>query len=253
MALGDRTLRALGIGGAVLLWWVAVPESGPIIPTLGDVVDEMIALAKAGDLWRDARQSLIRVANGVALATVLGLALGGLGLVSRKASLLLAGVIEILRPIPPIAWVPVMIMWFGIGGAPAIAIVTLGAFFPIWLGTQQGFSEVRREHVWAARTFGASRRRLLFDIVVPSALPYLLHGLRLGLGLGWFCLVAAEMMGVQQGLGHAIQLFSLNLEMEKIFGYIFVIGVLGLTMTEAVRWIEKRVVRWHTLSVGGYG
>lgn len=74
-----------------------------------------------------------------------------------------------------------------------------------------------------------------------------------GLGLGWFCLVAAEMMGVQQGLGHAIQLFSLNLETEKIFGYIFVIGVLGLTMTEAVRWIEKRVVRWHTLSVGGYG
>ena len=133
------------------------------------------------------------------------------------------------------------------------AIVTLGAFFPIWLGTQQGFSEVHREYVWATRTFGASRRRLLVDIVVPAALPYLLHGLRIGLGLGWFCLVAAEMMGVQQGLGHAIQLFSLNLETENIFGCIFVIGVLGLTMTEAVRWIEKRLLRWHTLSVGGYG
>lgn len=247
----ERLLQAAGVLLLGLVWWLATPPKSLLVPPLGSVAREAASLVKSGALLRDALASLGRVAPGVALALAAAVALTGLGAAVRGLGDLLDGVLELIRPIPPIAWTPVAILAFGIGNAPAVAIVCVGAFFPIWLGLQQGLREVRSQHLLAARSFGAGRRLLLTDVVIPSVLPYALHGLRVGLGIGWFCVVAAEMMGAHSGLGYGVQLFSLNLELGRTYAYLVVIGALGAAMNALMRSAERRWARWHRLAVTG--
>jgi ABC-type nitrate/sulfonate/bicarbonate transport system permease component len=244
--------RLLGLAGVLLvglLWWLAVPPRHPLVPPLAEVVRQARGLAASGALFHDALASVGRVLPGVGIAFVAAAALAALSAL-RGVGELCAGVLELLRPIPPIAWTPIAILAFGIGNAPAVAIVALGAFFPIWLGLQQGLRQVRTPHLLAARSFGAGRRLLLTDVVLPSVLPYALHGLRVGLGIGWFCVVAAEMMGAQSGLGYGVQLFSLNFEMGKTYSYLLAIGALGAVMNFLMRTLETRWARWHHLALG---
>jgi ABC-type nitrate/sulfonate/bicarbonate transport system permease component len=247
----ERLLQVAGVLLLGLVWWLATPPRSTLVPPLGSVARDAAGLFRSGALTRDALASLGRVAPGVGIALAAAVALTGLGAAVRGLGDLLDGVLELLRPIPPIAWTPVAILAFGIGNAPAVAIVCLGAFFPIWLGLQQGLREVRTQHVLAARSFGAGRRLLLTDVVVPSVLPYALHGLRVGLGIGWFCVVAAEMMGAHSGLGYGIQLFSLNLELGRTYAYLVVVGALGAVMNALMRAAERRWARWHRLAVIG--
>jgi ABC-type nitrate/sulfonate/bicarbonate transport system permease component len=247
----ERLLQAAGVLLLGLVWWLATPPRSTLVPPLGTVAREAAGLAASGALLRDALASLGRVAPGVGIALAGAVALTGLGAAVRGLGDLLDGVLELIRPIPPIAWTPVAILAFGIGDAPAVAIVCVGAFFPIWLGLQQGLREVRTQHLLAARSFGAGRRLLLTDVVVPSVLPYALHGLRVGLGIGWFCVVAAEMMGAHSGLGYGVQLFSLNLELGRTYAYLVVIGALGAAMNALMRAAERRWARWHRLAVTG--
>jgi ABC-type nitrate/sulfonate/bicarbonate transport system permease component len=247
----ERLLQATGVLLLGLVWWLATPPKSTLVPPLGTVARDAAGLLRSGTMLRDALASLGRVAPGVGFALAGAVALTGLGAAVRVLGDLLDGILELIRPIPPIAWTPVAILAFGIGNAPAVAIVCVGAFFPIWLGLQQGLREVRTQHVLAARSFGAGRRLLLTDVIVPSVLPYALHGLRVGLGLGWFCVVAAEMMGAHSGLGYGVQLFSLNLELGRTYAYLVVIGSLGAAMNALMRAAERRWARWHRLVVSG--
>jgi ABC-type nitrate/sulfonate/bicarbonate transport system permease component len=247
----ERLLQLAGVLLLGLVWWLATPPKSTLVPPLASVAREAADLARSGTLLRDALASLGRVAPGVGIALAAAVALTGLGAAVRGLGDLFEGVLELIRPIPPIAWTPVAILAFGIGNAPAVAIVCVGAFFPIWLGLQQGLREVRTQHVLAARSFGAGRRLLLTDVVVPSVLPYALHGLRVGLGIGWFCVVAAEMMGAHSGLGYGVQLFSLNLELGRTYAYLVAIGVLGAAMNALMRTAERHWARWHRLAVSG--
>lgn len=247
----ERTLNIVGILLVCVIWVVFVRPGGAFLPALSEVAEEFVSMAKSGLLLKDTLASVIRVLAGVGIATVLVLALAILAVGIRDIGFLLGGPVEVLRPVPPLAWVPIAILIFGVGDAPAIAIVALGAFFPLWLGMQQGFSEVRAQHLLAARSFGASGQIRLTDVVIPSVLPYAFHGLRLGLGLGWFCVVAAEMMGANTGLGYGVQLFSLNLELGKTYVYLLAIGLLGAVMNYGMRAVEGRIFRWHRLSVHG--
>jgi ABC-type nitrate/sulfonate/bicarbonate transport system permease component len=249
----ERWWQLLGILLLALLWWRATPARNAFVPPLASVVREASALARSGALRRDAMASVGRVLPGVGIALVAAALLASLGAASKSLGALTDGILELLRPIPPIAWAPIAILALGIGDAPAIAIVTLGAFFPIWLGMQQGFRAVRLQHLQAARSFGAGRLLLATDILFPSVLPYALHGLRVGLGTGWFCVVAAEMMGAQSGLGYGVQLFSLNLELGKTYTYLLAIGALGALMNALLRALERRSGRWHRLAIGGGG
>lgn len=227
------------------VWYSIVPEGYVLIPTLAEVAHTFTDLLRAGILLKDAWSSLTRVLVGVGISTVIAIALGLISVYWKPFPDFLAGCVELVRPVPPIAWTPLAIIAFGIGTGPAVAIVALGSFFPVWMGIQQGLKEVNPLHVLAAGSLGCSRWTLLADVIVPSILPYAFHGLRLGVGLGWFCVVAAEMMGASSGLGYGIQLFSLNIEMPKMYSYLLTIGALGYLSNALLQNVDSRLNRWR--------
>lgn len=222
------------------LWELFSAGGSLLLPSLGAIAGALLDELRSGRLIPDAVSSTIRVISGVGVATLVSLLLGIISGLCATFPSYLRGIVELARPIPPIAWTPVAIIAFGIGNAPAIAIVGLGAFFPIWLGVLQGISEVKQSHLRAAYSLGCGKWLVLTDIIFPSALPYFAHGLRLGVGLGWFCVVAAEMMGASSGLGYGVQLFSLNLEMEKLYAYLFSIGAIGYLSHLLFEYLDKR-------------
>jgi ABC-type nitrate/sulfonate/bicarbonate transport system permease component len=247
----ETLLNIAGIAVLVVAWGMFIGPGHVAIPPLSRVVKDIVSLAESGEIFVDGIASLERVTLGVFVAAALALSLAVLAAFWPTFGHLLGGIVELMRPIPPLAWVPIAILAFGIGDKPAIAIVALGAFFPIWLGLSQGFTEVRSQHLLVAQSFGASAYIRLFDVIVPSVMPYAFHGLRLGIGLGWFCVVAAELMGANSGLGYGVQLNSINLSLGKTYSYVLAIAVLGAAMNVGMQLIEWRLFRWHRLAVGG--
>jgi NitT/TauT family transport system permease protein len=243
---------AIGIVLGVGIWAVVSSPDRPLLPPPEQVLKELYRMAATGTLVRDVGVSVQRVLLGLGLASCIAFALGLLTALWASFGLIIGGPIELLRPIPPLAWAPIAIMAFGVGDAPAVAIVAVGAFFPIWLGIAQGLSEIRLQHIMAARSLGASNATLLVAVVWPSMAPYVFHGLRVGAGLGWFSLVAAEMMGASSGLGYGIQVFSLNLEIIRFYAYLVMIGALGLTFNALLAALGRRIVFWREVDHAGY-
>jgi ABC-type nitrate/sulfonate/bicarbonate transport system permease component len=232
-------------------WYLLVPAGNIYVPQLNEVVEALLRLANSGTLARDSLASFTRVMIGVFAALGIAITLAVISGMVKIVGSLLDSWVELLRPIPPIAWTPLALLVFGIGDAPAIAIVASGAFFPLWLGLRRGMQEVREQHLLAARSFGATRVVTLIDVILPSALPSAIHGLRVAIGLGWFCVVAAEMMGAPSGLGYGVQLFSLNLEIARMYGYLLVIGVLGAGINQFAAALEGGVARRHGVTASG--
>ena len=195
-----------------------------------------------GRLWTDLIASLYRVFLGVVVGCAVAVILSFVAYAMPPIGKMLFGVTEVLRPIPPIAWTPVAILVFGVGDPPAIAIVAVGSFAPIWFTLLQGINSVREEHVKAARCLGAGQLGVFSRVAVPTVSPYFMAGLRLGAGVGWFCIVAAEMMGISSGLGQGVLLFSLNIEMEAVFVYLIVIGLVGAAINASIAFLERWLI-----------
>jgi ABC-type nitrate/sulfonate/bicarbonate transport system permease component len=191
--------------------------------------------------------SLYRVAWGfllaAAVAVPLGLAMGW----SPRLRRLFSPVVELLRPVPPLAWIPISILWFGIGVRSAAFIIFLGAVFPILLNTVAGVLAVSPALVEAARTLGAREGQLLRKVLLPGALPSIFVGLRVGLGIGWMTLVAAEFTGVKSGygLGYMIMTARDIQRPDEIIAGMVVIGVTGLLIDLLIRLAEARLLPWR--------
>ena len=166
---------------------------------------------------------------------------------SRPVGLLLSPIVTFLRPIPPIAWIPIAILWFGIGDPPSYFITAIAAFFPIFINSYAGGHSVRPEHVHAARSLGARPRALFARIYLPSAMPMIATGLRIGLGQSWMAVVTAELIAAHSGLGYMIQANRLALETGLVLVGMCVIGLLGAGMSVLLEIFERRVlVPWKT-------
>lgn len=240
----------IGLVCFLIALWQAVGLMGwndtTIIPSPDQVVRAMAEMAVNGQLIVDATASLRRVLVGFALAVLAGSAIGGvLAWFSPHANWLDAP-LELLRPIPPIAWIPLAILWFGIGEKPAYFIVFLGAFFPIFTNVFTGVRATDKLYINAARCLGATNRLLLTDVILPSALPNILTGLRVGFGVGWICVITAELVGAQSGLGYMIQLNRLLLRTDKVIAGMVVIGCLGFAFNQLLVLLERKLVRWKT-------
>ncbi len=191
-------------------------------------------------------ESLLRVFMGFFSALILGVSLGILmGWVSVLRELLMVP-IGVLRPIPPLAWIPIAILWFGIGIKSTTFIIFLGAFFPILLNTILGILSVDRIFVEASLTLGARNKDILFRILTPGAMPSILTGLRIGLGVGWMTLVAAEYAGVKTGygLGYMIMTARDLQRPDQVISGMIVIGILGYFMDWFLRTTERKVLKW---------
>jgi len=233
----------------ILLTWQFTSSAGLLNPSLLPAPLEILRALwywlLAGGLLFDVASSLLRVSAGFLLACVLGIAVGvSLGIspfLSRQVTV----VIELLRPIPPIAWIPLAILWFGIGNGAAVFIVCLGASFPIFTNTYLGVTSIRMIHINTARCLGAGRRLLITDVLLPAALPSILVGLRTGIGVAWMSLIAAELVGAQSGLGYMIQLNRILLNTENVIGGMLTIGLVGLLMNRAIIAVEQEITPWN--------
>ena len=191
--------------------------------------------------------SLYRVACGYCIAILLAIPLGIIMGWSTKLRQLINPLIEILRPIPPLAWIPVSIVWFGIGLKSAIFIIFLGVFFPILLNTISGVLGINPILIEAARTLNAGKKDTFFKILIPGAAPSIFVGMRIGLGIGWMTLVAAEFTGVKTGygLGYMIMTARDLQRTDEIFAGMVTIGVVGFLVNLGFKFVESRIIKWQ--------
>lgn len=241
-------LGATGITVFLALWALASHRlnSPVLLPPPIDVLRTYVELIADGSLAADINASITRVFAGFIIAASLAVPLALLLAYSRVLRGLVMPLIAFIRPIPPIAWIPLAILWMGLGDPPSYFITAIAAFFPIFLNSFVGGSAIHEEHVNAARSLGAQPAALLATVMLPSALPMIATGLRIGLGQAWMAVVTAELIAAQSGLGYMIQISRLGLETARVLVGMTVIGLLGAIMIGALGVIERRfVVPWH--------
>ena len=231
----------------IALWSLSVHWTGTkVFPSPLQVVRGVGELWRRGLLLPYLRDSLVRVAVGYAAAVALGVPLGLWVGWSRNLATAINPLVELLRPISPIAWIPVAIVFFGIGNLAPIFLVFLGAFFPIVVTTQNGVGAVPPMYLRAARNFGLSPAQLLRRVLLPAALPQILSGLRIALGIAWLVVVAAEMIAVDSGLGYLIiDARNAGKRYDLVVAGMLLIGATGLVLDLAARRLERlRALRW---------
>ena len=191
--------------------------------------------------------SLYRVALGYAIAALLAIPLGLLMGWSPGFLRITRPVFEVVRPIPPLAWIPIAILWFGIGIKSAAFIIFLGAFFPILLNTISGVLTIPPILIEAARTLHAKEKDIFLKVLLPGAVPSIFVGMRIGIGIGWMTLVAAEFTGVKEGygLGYMIMTARDIQRPDEILAGMLVIGVIGLLIDIGLRATESKTIRWR--------
>jgi NitT/TauT family transport system permease protein len=197
-------------------------------------------------LHRHALESLLRVFYGFGIASALAIPLGIVMGWSKAIRAILTPFVEIVRPVPPLAWIPLAILWFGIGIKSAAFIIFLGAFFPILLNTISGVVMLDVRLIEASKVLGARERDILLKVLAPGSLPSIWTGLRIGLGIGWMTVVAAEFTGVKSGygLGYLIMIARDIQRPDQIVGGMIVIGFIGYFLDSILRRIESRLLEW---------
>lgn len=246
-ALQAPTGIVLGAVGIVLFligWTVAAwrLHNVVLLPTPAQVLESYGQLIADGSLLRDVRSSLLRVFAGFAVAASVAVPLALMLAFSWPLRCMALPIITLIRPIPPIAWIPLSILWLGLGDPPSYFITAIAAFFPIFLNSFAGGLAIEHEHVNAARSLGARHCALLLRIMLPSALPMIFTGLKIGLGQSWMAVVTAELIAAQSGLGFMIQVSRLNLETARVLVGMTVIGLLGAIMTSFLGVLERRLI-----------
>ncbi len=245
-----RRLRRWASAVVLLLAWqvisgVVLPAAAPymviLMPPPLAVAETFVEMVSRGELLPHVLASIARVLTAFVVAGVIGVSIGiAMGWFKRFGDLV-DPLVEFFRPIPPMAWIPLGILWFGIGDTQNMFIIFLGAFFPIVLNTVAAVRGIDRALVSAALTLGGTPRQILLEIVVPGALPLILTGLRIGLGVGWMALVAAELVAAQSGLGFLIEDARNLLFTERILLGMVLIGILGFLMDRVMRLLTARL------------
>jgi NitT/TauT family transport system permease protein len=232
----------------VAVWWlVVVKTESAIFPTPWQVVSGAWELAEDGTLWEHIGASLFRVGAGFGLAVLvavpLGLWMGWVGGAYRT----LNPIFQMLRPISPIAWIPLAILWFGVGDVSPMFLIFIASVFPMIVQTTSGVHTIERRYLRAAANFGVSRTVLFRRVVIPAVLPEIIVGMRIGIGVAWLVVVAAEMIALRSGLGYMI-MDSRNAgnRYDLVIAGMIIIGAIGLLLDGLTRLLERlRTVRWR--------
>ncbi len=238
----------LGIAAFLVIWQVASTSlAKPVqFPTPGDVVDDALAALGSGELWTHITASLSRIAVGYSLAVVVAIPLGTLMGLSRHTNAAFDPIIEILRPISAVAWVPILLVTIGVGGGLYYAVTFYGSFFPILINTASGVRSADRTHLQAAQTLGATPLMTVREAVLPGAYPAILTGMRVGMGTGWVSIVAAELIGASTGLGYMISWNQKIFNSGAVVTGMITIGIIGLVINYGMLLLQRRLTHWST-------
>jgi NitT/TauT family transport system permease protein len=204
-----------------------------------------VAWLFSGELVGDAIASMYRVIGGFLIGTCLALPLGLFMGASNKVYKLFNPLLQVLRPIPPIAYIPLSILWFGLGNPPAFFLIALGAFFPVLMNTISGVRHVDSIYIRAARNLGASGSTMFLRVILPAATPYILTGVRVGIGVAFIVVIVAEMIAVNNGLGYRILEAREFFWSDKIIAGMISIGLLGLGLDTLMNKLNNYLLRWY--------
>jgi len=239
---------ALVIALLMAVWWIVVARAeSHIFPTPLEVATGAWELVEDGTLWDHIGASLARVGIGFLLAVAVAVPLGlWMGWISG-AYYTLNPLFQMLRPISPIAWIPVAILWFGVGNTSPIFLIFISSVFPMIVQTTVGVRTIDRRYLRAAANFGVSRATLFRKVVLPAVLPEIIVGMRIGIGVAWLVVVAAEMIALRSGLGYLI-MDSRNAgnRYDLVIASMIIIGVIGLLLDGVTRLLEgMKTVKWR--------
>ena len=235
------------------LWWLvtALQLIAPLfLPPPRQVLHQLLTIASAqgfmdATLWQHLAASLGRILLALLAAAAIGIPTGILMGLSATARGILDPLIELYRPVPPLAYLPLMVIWFGIGETSKILLIYLAIFAPVALSTLQGVRNAQQVRLRAAQALGASRWQLLWLVILPGALPEILTGLRIGLGVGWSTLVAAELIAATRGLGFMVQSAGEFLATDVVLAGILVIALIAFGLELGLRTLQRRLTPWH--------
>jgi NitT/TauT family transport system permease protein len=231
------------------LAWEAVARLGLVsslaLPPLSKVVVAWIDLVSDGELIGNGLASLYRAGLGLALAIVIGTALGIAMAAWRMLDLLAGPLVELFYPMPKSALIPVTVLWLGFGDGSKILLIFLGCMLPVTLGAFNGARGADRVLIWSARSMGAGRLRVLRDVVLPSALPELLNGIRTALALAFILLVSSELIVAQHGLGYLIGFLGASGAYEGMFAVVLTVAMLGFVADRVYGLVMRRALQWR--------
>jgi NitT/TauT family transport system permease protein len=237
-------LNAISIVGGIGIWWL-LALSGLQLPTPPEVVAKAVQLWNAGILQQDILASLARVLTGFLLGSAVAIPVGFLMGWYTIGRGLFEPWIQFFRTIPPLALLPLVLVLMGIGELPKVFVIFLAAFLACVISTYQGVVNVDRTLINAARVLGAKDGAIFLRVVVPASTPFILVGMRVGLGSAWATLVAAELLAAQAGLGYRMQQAQLYYDIATIFVGIIMIGILGLVMDRLLLLAETKLTGWQ--------
>jgi taurine transport system permease protein len=233
-------------------WWLASHRHwlpSVLLPSPEAVLARLVRLWSEGfddaTLVQHLAASLSRIGLAFALALVTAIPAGLVIATNRIARGVLDPVIEFYRPIPPLAYLPLMVIWFGIGELSKVMLIYLTIFAPLTIATASGASHAAKSRLLAAASLGATRFQLLRYVVLPGALPEILTGVRIALGAGWSTLVAAELIAATRGLGFMVYSASRFLVTDVVIAGILVIGAIALLLEVGLRWLQRKLTPWH--------
>jgi len=255
---GARWARARHVAEAFARHWLLIalvcawqiisvktPSLALQLPPPSAIFSATIELLHRGLLQQDIAASLKRVGTAIGIASLIGFPLGAALGGSRRFAWSVEPVVNFFRPIPPLAWIPLSILWFGIGDTQNQFIIFLAAVFPITLNTMEGVQNVERQLIRAARTLGASRFVITFTVILPTALPQMFVGLRVGTGIAWMALVAGELVAATDGLGYLINQGRFLFRSDYVIVGMVMIGLIGLLLDGIIRLAQRIVMPWR--------
>jgi NitT/TauT family transport system permease protein len=241
-------IRFLPLILIALLWEIA-PRVGLVsslaLPPLSAVLSAWVELLRDGDLVTNGASSLYRAGVGLALAIVVGAALGVFMAWWRPVNAILSPLVELFYPMPKSALIPVTVLWLGFGDGSKILLIFLGCMLPVTIGAFNGARGSERVLIWSARSMGASRLRVLWDVVLPSATPELLNGIRTAIALAFILLVSSELIVARQGFGYLIGFLGNNGSYEAMFAVVLTVALIGFAADRLYQLLMQRVLQWR--------
>ncbi|MDF2118318.1 ABC transporter permease [Roseiarcaceae bacterium H3SJ34-1] len=229
--------------------WEAVAQLGLVarsaLPPLSDVIKAWFALAVTSDFWFNAVDSLYRTFAGLALAVVVGAAIGIAMASSKPVRAVLNPIVEVFYPLPKSALIPVTALWLGFGDMSKILLIFLGCMLPVTLGAYNGARGSEQTLMWSARSLGASRWRMLMDVVFPSAVPEILNGVRTALATSFVLLVSSEMIAARSGLGFMIGFLGDGGNFDAMFAVVFTVAFMGFIADRLYQYAMQRTLQWR--------
>ncbi|MGN0633651.1 MAG: ABC transporter permease [Oscillospiraceae bacterium] len=234
---------------AILIFWIISDKRGElnpvIMPSPEKVWNTLVLLVQKGTLWTNILISLTRVLKGYLLSAALGITLGILIGLSRNLDRLTGLIIQIIKPIPPIAWIPLVILWFGIGESGKVFLIFLGGFFTILVNVVDGIRHTDEKLIEVSKSMETPFLKHIFLVVIPGAAPNIFTGLRTGLSSCWMCVVAAELVSSTTGLGYLIMNARQFGQTDKVLIGMFTIGIIGKIMDSLLKLVEKYAIKWN--------